>query len=180
MIIHNGSLEVRWFRDDELAELVAVHTACFPEENWRYHDFNRFVNKRKGQVVKVIVDHRGGNEKVIGSLLYRIDDTAVRIARIGVLPAHRRCGTGSFALRELTGPGSVFKTRLRFTAYVHETKRHVWDFFRKLNFRPPSSGSLVYDHFPADATGIRRDAVLFELRNECPGKKQHRKAHADC
>lgn len=111
----DGGFEVRWYKEADLAEMVATHAVCYPAEGWQARDFVRFAD-RPGQVVKVIVTEDG---KVAGTLLFRnlLGDEA-RIARVGVLPEFRRRHAGLAAIRSLIGPQSpnprrVYLARLR-------------------------------------------------------------------
>ncbi len=108
---------VRWYKTDDLGQMVDVHRACFPDEHWEEEDFVKFVNNKSGRnnVLKVIA--AGG--VVYGTFLYTVEADAVRFRRVGVREDVRKQGLASFALGTVCGPNSPLKRKL-FIARVRE------------------------------------------------------------
>lgn len=115
MIIDEGSLKVQWFDEKYAGQLVALHRACFPKEDWQAEDFQRFIDKPgKNNVLKVVTDDRG---RVYASLLYTLSAYECVIRRVGVIESHRRVGLATFAINSLVSPRSPIKRKV-FSAAV--------------------------------------------------------------
>lgn len=112
-------LTIRWYQDDDLDAIAALHAACLPHERWSRADVVRFAARTAARtnVVKVLV----AGDEVVGTLLYSLikaqDECQIR--RVCVAPAWRRRGYGSHLVRRLTGPNSTIRKQ-RFTAKVEE------------------------------------------------------------
>ena len=132
MIIAESWPEVRWYRPCDVGQLVDIHRACFPDENWGPEDFQRFIDNKSGRnnVVKALVGEGG---VVYGSLLYTVEQDAIRIRRVGVRPDVRRHGMATFALQALCGANSPMRRKL-FIARVREDNLPATMLLKSLNF----------------------------------------------
>jgi GNAT superfamily N-acetyltransferase len=128
VIIAEGRLSVKWYEPVHIDQLRDLHRCCFPAEQWKRGDFQKFVDNRSGRnnVVKVLVDER---ETVYGSMLYTLDAASCRFRRVAVWPDYRRRGLGAFMLNSLCGPTSPFQRKL-FLARVREDNAVAQLFFR--------------------------------------------------
>lgn len=102
--------DLRWYKPEDLKQLVDLHRECFPNEDWSAKDFDRFVNNKsmRNNVVKVLV----ADKKVYGSLLYTVAKDAIMIRRVAVRADVRRQGLAAFMLNSLCGPRSPLKRKL--------------------------------------------------------------------
>lgn len=127
MIIAEGRVGIKWYEPIHLDQLCDLHLCCFPKEDWKPQDFQRFVEKpERSGVVKVLADEKN---VVYGSLLYTLDAQSCRIRRVAVWPDYRRQGLASFGINSLCGPRSPLRRRL-FLARVRETNTAAQLFFK--------------------------------------------------
>lgn len=118
VVIIADDWDLRWYKPEDVGQLVELHRACFPGEDWSAKDFGRFVNNKSGRnnVVKVLA----AGPRVYGSLLYTVEADAIRIRRVAVGCDARRQGLAAFMLNALCGPRSPLKRKL-YHGRVRET-----------------------------------------------------------
>lgn len=122
MIIDDKLVQLRWYRPEskqELSWLADLHLECLPTELWKPKDFTNFVGGGHGNnnVVKVAASEDGC---VYGSLLYTLEESALRLRRVCVTGTVRRQGLATFMINALCGPRSPIRRR-RFVARVRES-----------------------------------------------------------
>lgn len=132
MIITEGRVELRWFRPGDLQQMVALHAQGYPQETWTEEDFYKFIDKREGQVVKVLVC---GN-LVCGTLLYSVPGHlhVCALRRITVLERLRRQGLGLWAVNAVAGRRGTI-TRNHFIARVRDDNLPGQLLLRKAGFQ---------------------------------------------
>lgn len=120
MIIDDAILELRWYKEVDLDQLVALHDECFSREAWERADFGKFMaggRRRRNNVIKSLVDSAG---RLYGALLYTMEAQQCRIRRVSVFDQYRRNGLATFMLNALCGPRSPIRRKV-FTTRVRET-----------------------------------------------------------
>jgi hypothetical protein len=134
MIIDEGSLRVKWYDPEfHLGQLIALMKACFPHEEWKPLDFDKFMGSRaRNNIIKVLVDD---HHNVYGAMFYCLSVNTCRIRRIAVNDKHRRKGLATYMVHTLTGPRSPLRKRL-FLAHIRESNFPAQALFHgKLNFQ---------------------------------------------
>ncbi len=170
MILAQGWVDVRWYRPEHLPGLRAVHAACYPHEEWTVEDFAAFAD-RPGRVVKSITL----GERVIGSLLYRMTDDAVSVARLGVLPEYRRKGVATKALLSLVGSTSLNR---RSACYIKlgELNKAAVELVTKVGFlhidTHENGREVVFRVAGCPPVSMYEDVLLFAVKRKEPTRKR--------
>lgn len=158
MLTPHGWMEIAELRcgGRETRRVADILRRCYPQEAWTAPDVVGFSD-RPGNVVKTLT--LGDDEMIVGTLMYRVGDDDVQVARVAVDPRFRRCRIGAFALRSLTGPTSAVKRGV-YQIRVHEENDAAIAFLRRCGF---DATGVEREHFRDD-----KDAYVFSLFKEAP------------
>lgn len=83
-----GKPYIRWMIRRDMPEVLAIERQSFKEEDqWTMEEFTRKLTRRDTLGLSIELD-----EKIVGSMIYRLHDLYVRLDNIAVHPDYRRRG----------------------------------------------------------------------------------------
>jgi len=100
MITKQGDwLEFRWFFKEELNEIVTILNQASPEKPVTKRQIRRFVERRDGNVVRVLVNE--GKKEVAAVVIYSGRRNKIKIHRLVVKSSYRNQGVAKTMLARL-------------------------------------------------------------------------------
>jgi ribosomal-protein-alanine N-acetyltransferase len=92
---------VRWMIRRDMAEVVAVEAAGFPDP-WAEGDILCLLRERN--CIGMVAEHAG---RVVGHLVYELQEGRLELLRLAVCPKYRDLGVGAALAAKLTGKLSI-------------------------------------------------------------------------
>lgn len=132
-MVTDDKLTLKVYDAKNLPNMVTVFADCFPEEQWRADDFNRFWTQpsiKRSNLVKTLTDEQNRLRAVV---LYSVHKGVCTIRRIGV-PCHvRRRGYARYVLNTLCGNNGSTTCR-EFAAKVRMENTAAIRLFKSAGF----------------------------------------------
>lgn len=117
----------RWMIRRDMNEVLQIERGSF-DEPWLEADFMAVLRNRS---CIGLVAERG--ERVVGHMIYELDDHAMNILNLAVAPDARRIGVGRAMVAKLIGKLRPGRSRLNVT--VRDSNLDAQLFYRALSFR---------------------------------------------
>ncbi len=145
-------INMRKFDFDQDFERLSAIDVKSHEEYWTEEDFKRHLKQKS--ITCIVAEQEG---EVVGFLIYEIFLHRYTLLRIGVLPQHRKKGTGSALLKELAE--KLTDKRRLISAEVRETNLPVQLFLKSQRYK---AVEVLKNYYP----DTEEDAYVFHYRME--------------
>ncbi|TSC79359.1 MAG: ribosomal-protein-alanine acetyltransferase [Candidatus Peregrinibacteria bacterium Gr01-1014_25] len=121
---------IRWMIRRDLPEVLAIEQASFEPDQWTEDDF--LTTMRQHNVIGMVAEY---DEKVVGSMLYELHKTTIRLATMAVDPRYRRKGIGTQMIQRLCGKLKSHRRNVLDVGIPTETAEAAIPFFEQNRFQ---------------------------------------------
>lgn len=142
-------VHIRWYIRRDMPEVLAIEADSF-EFPWTEKDFLYCLRQRN--CIGMVAEHE---DRVVGFMIYELNETRIRLLSIATAADCRRQGIGTALVAKLIRKITP-QRRTAITLEVRETNLPAQLFFRRHGFRVTAIRRGVYgDDTPDDAYSMR-------------------------